>query len=55
MMDPIELFNNLKSNQNLTVSDIDHFNMRFQLEQIQMQELKDSGWRFDKIIDNIFL
>ena len=46
----IELYINLKINNNLTESDIDNIDIRFQLEhQIQMQELKESGWIFDKI------
>ena len=45
----IELYINLKINNNLTESDIDNIDIRSQLEhQIQMQELKDSGWIFDK-------
>ena len=46
----IELYINLKINHNLTESDIDKIDIRSQLEdQIQMQELKESGWIFDKI------
>ena len=46
----IELYINLKINNNLTESDIDNIDIRSQLEdQIQMQELKESGWIFDKI------
>ena len=46
----IELYINLKINNNLTESGIDNIDIRSQLEhQIQMQELKDSGWIFDKI------
>ena len=46
----IELYMNLKINNNLTESDIDNIDVRSQLEhQIQMQELKNSGWIFDKI------
>ena len=46
----IELYVNLKINNNLTESDIANIDIRSQLEhQIQMQELKDSGWMFDKI------
>ena len=38
-------------NHNLTESDIKEINIRRDLErQIQQQEMKDSGWRFDKII-----
>ena len=46
----IEIYMNLKINNNLTESDIDNIDVRSQLEhQIQMQELKDSGWIFDKV------
>ena len=46
----IELYINLKINNNLTESDIDNIDIRSQLEnQIQMQELKESGWIFDEI------
>ena len=45
-----ELYMNLKTNNNLTESDIDNIDVRSQLDhQIQMQELKDSGWIFDKV------
>ena len=45
----IELYLNLKINNNLTESVIDNIDVRSQLEhQIQMQELEDSGWIFDK-------
>ena len=45
-----ELFINLKSNQNLTQTDIDNIDVKSALEhQIQQQEMKDSGRRFDKI------
>ena len=46
----IELYINLKFNHNLTESDIDNIDARSQLEhQIQNQEMKESGWIFDKI------
>ena len=46
----IELYMNLKINNNLTESDIDNTDIRSQLEyQIQIQETKESGWIFDKI------
>ena len=46
----IELYMNLKNNINLTESDIDNIDVRSQLEeQFQIQELKESGWIFDKI------
>ena len=50
IFDETELFINLNINQNLTQSDLDNINITFPLErQIQQQEMKDSGWRFDKI------
>ena len=46
----IELYMNLKINNNLTESDIDNIDIRSQLEQqIQVQETMESGWIFDKI------
>ena len=46
----IELYINLKINNNLTESDIDNIDIRSQLEhQIHIQENKESGWIFDKI------
>ena len=46
----IELYINLKINQNITESDIDNVDVRSQLRhQIQNQEMKESGWIFDKI------
>ena len=45
----IELYIHLNINHNLTESDIDNFDDRSQLEhQIQNQEMKESGWIFDK-------
>ena len=50
LLDETELFINLNINQNLTQSDLDNVNITFPLgRQIQQQEMKDSGWRFDKI------
>ena len=50
VIDETELFISLKINHNLTQSDLDKIDIRSQLEfQIQQQEMKDSGWRFDKI------
>ena len=50
LLDETELFINLNINHNLTQGDIDNINITFPLErQIQQQEMKDSGWRFDKI------
>ena len=51
ILDETALFNNLNINHNLTATDIDNINIISPLEnQIQMQEMKDSGWRFDKFI-----
>ena len=48
--DETEIFINLNINDNLTESDLDKIDVRSPLEhQIQQQEMKDSGWRFDKI------
>ena len=48
MLIEIELNITLKIDHNLTETDLDNINVRFALEeQIQRQELKDSGWRFD--------
>ena len=45
----IELYINLNINHNLTESDIDNIDVRSQLEhQIQNQEIKESGWIFEK-------
>ena len=47
----IELYINLKINNKLTESDSDNIDIRSQIErQIQIQETKESGWVFDKII-----
>ena len=46
----IELYMNLKINNNLTESDNGKIDVRSQIDhQIQIQELKESGWIFDKI------
>ena len=46
----IELYINLNINHNITESDIDNIDVRSQLQQqIQNQEMKKSGWIFDKI------
>ena len=48
--DETELFN-LNINHNLTENDIDKIDIKSQLEhQVQIQETKESGWLFDKII-----
>ena len=50
VLDETELFIGLKINPNLTENDLDKIDVRSPLEhQIQQQEMKDSGWRFDKI------
>ena len=49
VLDETELFINLKINHNLTQTDIDKIDIISPLEhQIHQQEMKDSGWRFDK-------
>ena len=46
-----ELFMNLNINQNLTESDFDDIDVRYHLDhQILVQENRESGWIFDKII-----
>ena len=43
------MYNNLNNNDKLTQSDIDNIDVKSPLElQIQQQEMKVSGWRFDK-------
>ena len=50
VLDETELFINLNINHNLTQIDIENTDVKSPLEhQIQQQEVKDSGWRFDKI------
>ena len=50
VLDETELFIYLNTNHNLTESDLDKIDIKPPLEhQIQQQEMKDSGWRFDKI------
>ena len=45
-----EIFINLNINHNLTETDINNIDVKSPLEhQTQQQEMKDSGWRFDKI------
>ena len=49
-MDETEIFNNLNNYHNLIESDLDKIDIKSPLEnQIQQQEMRDSGWRFDKI------
>ena len=51
VLDETELFINLIITHNLTESDLDKIDIKSPSEhQIQQQEMKDSGWRFDKII-----
>ena len=50
LLDETELFINLNINQNLTQTDVNNIDVVSPLEhQKQQQEMKDSGWRFDKI------
>ena len=50
ILDETELFINLNNNHKLTQTDIANINVVSALDhQIQQQEMKDSGWRFDKI------
>ena len=50
VIDETELYINLNINHNLTQTDIDKIDVKSPLEnQIQQQDMKDSGWRFDKI------
>ena len=49
VLDEKELFINVNINHNLTQTDIDSIDVKSPLEhQIQQQEMKDSGCRFDK-------
>ena len=48
LLNETEFFINLNINHNLTESDLDKIDVGAPLEhQIQQQEMKDSGWRFD--------
>ena len=50
VLDETELFINLNINHNLTQSDLDNIDIKSPLDdQIQQQQMKDTGWRFDKI------
>ena len=50
LLDETELFINLNINHNLTQTDINNIDVKSPLEhQTQQQEMKDSGWRFDRI------
>ena len=45
-----ELFINLNNNHNLTQTDIDNIDVVSPLDyQVQQQEMRDSGWKFDRI------
>ena len=51
VLDETELFINLNINLNLTESDLDKIDIKSPLEhQIQQHKMKDSSWRFDRII-----
>ena len=51
VFDETELYINLNIIHTLTVTNLDIKNVMFSSEeQIQNQEMKDLGWRFDKII-----
>ena len=50
VLDETEIFINLNINQKLTQTDIDDYDIQSPLErQIQQQQMKNSGWRFEKI------
>ena len=51
ILDETELFINLNNNHNLTQTDLDNIDVVSPLEyqKKKQQEMKDSGWRFDKI------
>ena len=50
VLDETEIFIKVKINHNFTESDLDRIDVGSPLEhQIQQQEMKDSGWRFDKL------
>ena len=50
VLDETKLFINLNNNHNLARTDIDNIDVISPLEhQIKQQEVKDSGWQFDKI------
>ena len=54
VLDETEIFNNLNINHNLTEIDLHKVDVKSPLEhQIQQQEMKASGWRFDKIYSMI--
>ena len=50
LLDETELFINLNINHNLTQNDLDKIDVVSALDhQIREQQMRDSGWRFDKI------
>ena len=50
VLDETEFLVNLKVYHNLTKSDLDNIDIKSPLDdQIQPQQMKDSGWRFDNI------
>ena len=50
VLDETELFINLNINHNSTESDLNNIDIKSPLEhKNQQQEMKGSGWRFDKI------
>ena len=50
ILDETEIFINLNMNHKLTQTDIDNIDVKPPLEiQIQQQQMKHSGWRFDEI------
>ena len=49
VVDETELFNNLNINHNLTQTDIDTIDVKSPIEHQIQQQMKDSGWRFDRI------
>ena len=50
LLDETELYTNLNNNFNLTETDLDNIDVRSPIEhQMQQQEMKTSGWKFDKI------
>ena len=50
VLDEAEFFTNLNINHNLKQSDLDKIDIRSPSEhQIQQQEMRDSGWRFEKV------
>ena len=49
VLDETELFNNLNINHNIEESDLNKIDVISPLEHQIQQEVKDPGWRFDKI------